>query len=73
MVDEAAIGIAADQIDVHRFEIGRRIGAARDHAVLEAVDMAGEDRLDAVGIGFAQRLGPLPVGRRLRACRRHRP
>ena len=69
MVAGAAIGVAADEIDVHRLEIGRRIGAPRDDVLAEAVDVAREDRLDAIGIGLADRLAPAPVA----PARRSRP
>src|SRR5690606_12617061 len=58
-----AIGVAANKVDVHRFEVGRRISTAAEYGAFEAIDMRGENGLRAVGIGFAQFLCPLPVGR----------
>src|SRR5947209_19488947 len=61
---ESAVGIATDEIDVERFEIGGRIGFARDDAVMEIFDVRGEDRLDTVGVFLPHRLGPAPLRRR---------
>ena len=61
---EAAIGIAADEIDVHGFEIGGRIARRPMMVSAKAVNMRHEDRLDAIGIGLAQCIGPFAVGRR---------
>ena len=72
---EAAVRIAADEIDVHSLEVGRRIGAARELDLGPVLDMLGEPPLDAVGVGFAQRLGPAcrPQGRGSRPRRRLSP
>ena len=61
---EPAIGIATDEIDVERFEIGGRIRFARHDPVVEIIDVRSEDRLDAVGVFFAQLLGPTSIRRR---------
>src|SRR5690349_2764240 len=61
---EAAVGIAADEIDVQRFEVGRRIHFAGDDAVVEILDVRRHDRLDAVGILLAYLFGPPSVCRR---------
>ncbi len=66
LVDTAksTVRIAADQIDIERFEIARRIGLARDDAVAEILDVRGKDRLDPVGEFFPHRFGPAAAGRR---------
>lgn len=58
----AAVRLAADEVDVERLEVGRRVGAARENRLGEAVDVAGENRLDPVGVRLAQRFGPAAVG-----------
>src|ERR1700730_16858112 len=66
----AAIGVAADQIDVEGFEVSGRIALARDHEVLESLDVMGEQRLAAVGEAFADVFAPPPVGGRCDRARR---
>src|SRR6185437_12348473 len=46
----AAVRIAADEIDVHRFEVRGRIGPARELDPGPVVDMRGEAPLDPVGV-----------------------
>src|SRR5215472_18659098 len=58
---KASIGVATDEVDVERLEIGRRIGPPPHDAVAETVDVGGEDRFYPVRQTFAYCLGPLPV------------
>src|SRR5262245_3328871 len=60
---EAAIGVAADQIDIHGLEIGRRIDAPRDHALAQPVDVLGQNGFNAIGETLAHRIGPATVVR----------
>src|SRR5579862_4071581 len=61
---ESSIRITADQINIERFEIARRIRLARDDAAAEILDVRGEYRLDPVGEFFPYCFGPAAVGRR---------
>ena len=67
---ETAIGIATHEVHVHRFKIGRRIGAAHDDRLFKILDMVAQHSLDAVGKGLAQRLGPAPIRRAIQRARR---
>src|SRR6476469_6719918 len=58
---ESPIGIAADQIHIHAFEIPRRIRLACDHIFAKAIDMRGEDRFDSIGELFAHGFCPLAI------------
>ena len=48
-----AVGVAADEVDVHLFQIRRGIGAAGEFDRGEVLDVVGQKGFDAVGEGFA--------------------
>src|SRR5688500_7122792 len=54
-------GSPPDEVHVERLQIRRRISPPRHDVVAEAIDVGGEDRLDAIGIGVADGLVPLPI------------
>src|SRR5580704_6137316 len=57
----AAIRIAADEIDVHRLEVRRRIGPPRELDLGPVLDMGGEPPLDAVRVRLAHGLRPTAI------------
>src|ERR1700722_18811398 len=57
----AAIRIAADEIDVHRLEVRRRIGPPRELDLGPVLDMGGEPPLDAVRVRLAHCLRPATI------------
>lgn len=61
---EATIGVATDEVHIHRFKVGWRIGLAGDDRFGKAVYVLGEDTLDTVGILFAQFVSPAPIAGR---------
>src|ERR1700733_13340974 len=61
---EAAVRIAADQIDLEHFDIGRRIGFARDDVAAKIFDLRGENGFDPVGEFFPDLIRPASVARR---------
>src|SRR5580698_3518676 len=57
----AAVRITADEIDVHRLEIGGRVGAARELDLGPILDVPSEPPLDPVGVRLAHGLRPAAV------------